>query len=270
MQTQTIENRQPIIITLKGQKIFGVLHRPIDVEGQVPALVICPGFAGNKCGKYRIFVEIAQELAKSGVAVLRFDYRGAGDSEGDFSEITIESQVEDVMACLNFLKSDPRIDENRIGLLGRSLGGMIAILSANRFPNIRSLALWASVYSGEQWKKNWDTEASDSGIAFQQGILKNLPSNIPAIPSMAFLKEFFTVDLKTNLEGVQHIPLLNIHGIKDEFVKYEHALAYQAVRQGNEQTLFIQLPNSNHDFSTEEERKFAIKETTQWFLKTLF
>jgi hypothetical protein len=266
---QLVEDRQAITITNEGKKIFGILHWPINVEGPVPAIVICPGFAGNKSGKFRIFVEISRELAKNGIAVLRFDYRGTGDSEGDFAEITIESQVSDSLAGINFLKTNSKINSDKIGLLGRSLGGMIAILAAVRAQTIHSLALWAPVFSSEQWKKILDGAAYTSTNQLTEGVLRFLPSNIPAIPSVDFLKQFFQVDLKKELETIQHVPLLHIHGNKDEFVKYEHALAYKSASQTNAQAVFIELPNSNHDFSLAEERKIAINETTQWFIKTL-
>jgi len=162
-----------------------------------------------------------------------------------------------------------RINAERLGLLGRSLGGMIAILSAVQVHEIRSLALWAPVFSSEPWKKIWENLPLGSIDALKQGALQHLPPNIPAIPSIEFLKQFFQVDLNKELRCIKHIPLLHIHGSKDEFVKYEHAQAYQQACHANEQTLFIQLPNSNHDFAFEEERKKAIEETTQWFIKTL-
>lgn len=264
-----IEDRQAITITNHGEKIFGILHFPLNVDGPVPALIICPGFAGNKCGKFRIFVDVAQELAKNGVAVFRFDYRGAGDSEGNFSDITIESQFSDTLSCIEFLKSDSRFDSNRIGLLGRSLGGMIAILSAAQAPDIRSIALWAPVFSSEPWKKIWESLPRDSNNVSKPAALKLLPANIPAVPSIQFLKQFFQVDLNKELEQIKHIPLLHIHGSKDEFVKYEQALDYQKACESNLQAVFIQLSNSGHDFANEEDRKIAIKETVKWFIKNL-
>lgn len=266
---QIVEDRQAVTISNEDKKVFGILHLPITIEGPVPAVVVCPGFAGNKSGKYRVFVEIGQELAKNGIAVLRFDYRGAGDSEGDFSEITIESQVNDAIACLNFLRNDLRINGDRLGLLGRSLGGMISVLSASQFQQIRSMALWAPVFSSEPWKNIWDSLKFSSLDGLKQGALQHLPPNIPTIPNVEFLKQFFEMDLNKELASIKHIPLLHIHGKMDEFVKFEHALAYETACQANKKTSFIQLPNSNHDFSNDEERKIAIAETMQWFQKTL-
>lgn len=266
---QTFEVREAVTITHQGQKMFGVLHLPYQMERPVPAVLICSGFAGSKCGKYRVFVALAQELARQGVAVMRFDYRGAGDSEGEFSEITIESQVSDTLACLNFLKKDLRIDGVRLGLMGRSLGGVITVLSAVQYQAVKSLALWAPVFSSEPWKKMWETLAIASPEAMKQGALSHLPPNIPSVPSVEFLKQFFRVDLKKELNQIRHIPLLHVHGKQDEFVAFEHAIAYEQACQRQDHARFISLPNSNHDFSNEVERKLAVEETCQWFQQTL-
>lgn len=116
---EQVELREAITLENNGEKIFGILHRPLHAS-HVPAVVICPGFAGNKCGKFRMFVTLGKELAKQGIAVLRFDYRGAGDSEGEFRDITLEGKISDTLKCLNFLADDPQIDSSRLGLLGRS------------------------------------------------------------------------------------------------------------------------------------------------------
>ena len=148
-----IEERESITLINDGQKIFAIFHKPLNTV-KSPAILICPGFGGTKCGKHRLFVTLAQELARKGIASLRFDYRGAGDSEGEFENINVESKVSDVLLCLDFLASEPSIDSSRLGLLGRSLGGAISVLAANRYKNIKSLALWAPVFSSEPWRKN--------------------------------------------------------------------------------------------------------------------
>lgn len=266
---QKFEERESITLVNQGKKIFGIFHLPLNSTVPVPAVVVCPGFAGNKSGKYRVFVEIAQELARQGVAVLRFDYRGAGDSEGEFNEITIDSQVSDAIACLNLLRKDSRIDSSRLGLLGRSLGGMITVLSANEFQQIKSIALWAPVFSSDPWKKMWETLSFASLETMKKGVMPHLPPNIPTIPSVQFLKQFFQIDLQKELQKIRHIPLLHIHGKADEFVKFEHAQAYEHACKENGITRFIALQNSNHDFSNDEERKVAIEETCRWFMQTL-
>lgn len=260
------ELREAITLENKGEKIFGILHRPLH-SSSVPAVVICPGFAGNKCGKFRMFVNLGKELAKLGVAVLRFDYRGSGDSEGDFRDITLEGKTSDTEKCLEFLANDPQIDASRIGLLGRSLGGAIAVLTARRMPIIHSIVLWAPVFKSDPWRELWESFKSNRQLdQAKQEILKNLPANIP---NLEFLSQFFKLDLERELAGLKHIPLLHIHGEQDRVVKIEHAKDYEKARIGLDNTRFVQLPRSDHDFSDAHEQTIAIQETCQWFQKTL-
>lgn len=260
------ELREAITLENQGQKIFGILHRPLH-SGRVPGVVICPGFAGTKCGKFRMFVTLGKELAKQGIAVFRFDYRGSGDSEGEFSELTIESKISDAEKCLDFLASDPQIDPNRLGLLGRSLGGAIAVLTAGRFSAIKSLALWAPVFKSDPWRELWNSFKSNHSLDLnKQEMLKNLPVNVP---NLEFLQQFFKLDIEHELFRLKHIPLLHIHGDQDMVVKIEHAKEYEKARSGLDNTRFIQLPRSNHDFSDPAEQLIAIQETCLWYQKTL-
>lgn len=261
-----VEIREAITLENNGEKIFGILHRPLQ-SSQVPAVVICPGFAGNKCGKFRMFVTLGKELAKQGIAVLRFDYRGSGDSEGEFSNITLEGKTSDTVKCLEFLANDPQIDGTRLGLLGRSLGGAIAVLAARRYHAIKSLVLWAPVFKSDPWRELWESYQSNRQLdQNKQEILRNLPTNVP---NLMFLNQFFKLDLERELEGLKQIPLLHIHGEQDQIVKIEHAKDYEKARIGLDNTRFIQLPRSDHDFSDLSEQTIAIQETCHWYQQTL-
>ncbi len=264
---KAMELREAITLENQGEKIFGILHCPLR-STPVPAIVICPGFAGNKCGKFRLFVTLGKELAKQGIAVLRFDYRGAGDSEGEFADITLEGKVSDTLKCLDFLAHDPRIDASRLGLLGRSLGGVIAVLTARRYQAIKSLVLWAPVFKSDPWRELWESFKLNQLDQAKQDLTPPFP--FPAnIPNLEFLKQFFKLDLNQELKQLKHLPLLHIHGAQDRIVKIDHAKAYEEAREGLDHTRFIQLPRSDHDFSDLSEQETAIQETCHWYQQTL-
>jgi alpha-beta hydrolase superfamily lysophospholipase len=256
------EQRESLTLSLQGQKIFAVLHRPLTTE-KVPGVVFCPGFAGNKCGKHRLSVVLAEALVKMGIAVLRFDYRGCGDSEGDFRHITIESKMNDVETCMQFLTQQSFIDTERLGLYGRSLGGLIAVLVAKHLKNIKNLVLWAPVFYSEPWKKLWIAYQSSTNDMKQRSVLPSF------VPNIHFLEQFFSVDLEEELKHLQHVPLLHIQAGQDAIVSQEHAQRYQAARQGIENSRFIYLPQSDHDFGNVAEQKLAIEETCDWYKTTL-
>ena len=261
------EDREAIEIINEGKKIFAILHLPKNATNP-PLVVICPGFAGSKIGKHRVFVSIAEALTKKGVAVLRFDYRGSGDSEGSFSELTIDSQVSDVIEVVEFIKRGKySLDASRIGLLGRSLGGMIATLAASKLENIKCMTLWAPVFSASCWKPLFNALLSNQSK--ESALLTNLPKSIPAIPSRDFLAQFFKINLVPVVKSLEKIPLLHIHGIKDEFVKYSQAADWQKACTNFCQKKFVALENSDHDFSVADERLIAVSHTVDWLTSNL-
>ncbi len=199
--------------------------------------------------------------------MFRFDYRGAGDSEGDFQDVTLEGKISDTLKCLDFLANDSQIDASRLGLLGRSLGGVVAIVAARRSQMIKSLALWAPVFKSDPWKKLWENLMSNQNPdQTKQKILQHFAGDIP---NLEFLSQFFELNLWHELQMLQNVPLLHIHGEQDQIVKIEHAKDFEKARSGIENTQFLKLPKSGHDFSDIQEQNIAIQETCRWFEKTL-
>ncbi|TSA86692.1 alpha/beta fold hydrolase [Deinococcus detaillensis] len=141
-----------------GQKIYGMVHLPEpDLTGTprpqhgFAGVVILHGFTGNRGGDHRLLPLLSRYLAERGIASLRFDFRGSGESEGDFSEMTVSREVEDAVAMVEYFKDLPEIDPERVMLLGFSMGGLVAALTA---PQVRPhrLALWAPALP-ELWLK---------------------------------------------------------------------------------------------------------------------
>jgi len=73
-----------------------------------------------------IFVKCARALARAGIASLRFDFYGSGESDGEFREVTLQGEIADARAAMDFFRRQKGIDPKRLGLLGLSLGGAIA------------------------------------------------------------------------------------------------------------------------------------------------
>jgi dipeptidyl aminopeptidase/acylaminoacyl peptidase len=260
-----MENRENVIIDNCGQKIFGVIHRPLT-EVKYPALLMCHGLGGNKIGKQRLFVVLAQRLAALGIASLRIDFRGSGDSEGEFSEMTIDGEVSDAVCALNYLKNDPNIDYNRISIFGRSFGGIVAMLAASHHDRIRSLALWAPVFNGNQWREQWQLLHSQAVNPERRDALMSFEG---MRPSYKFFEQFFALKIDHEAAHLKSLPMLHIHGAKDLIVDLSHAKQFEAMRQHAAETKFLILPNSDHDFTDQGEREIALEETIKWFRKTL-
>lgn len=260
------EEREPIVLMNEGQKIFGVIHRPLT-EKKTPAVTICHGLAGNKTGRYRLYVVLAKHLVQAGFTVLRLDYRGSGDSEGDFLDMTLDTAVSDAVKGLEFIANDSSVDASRIGIAGRSFGGAVALKAANRFRSVKSIALWAPMFSGEQWMDLFAEALHEKTDNQRREELMRINGQTMG---SAFLQQFFNMSLDDDIKAIEKIPLLHIHGEMDSVVVIAHADRYYNFRKNAEgETRFFRLPGADHDFSRSEDQRKAIAETTEWFLRTL-
>ncbi len=128
----------------KGQTLVGMLHLPVGA-GPFPAVILFHGFTADRNEHHFLLVKAARALAAAGFAALRFDFRGSGESEGDFSQVTIEEEISDGLAARAWLQAQPLIAADRIGLCGLSVGGAVAACLAGRTGDAPALVLWAPV-----------------------------------------------------------------------------------------------------------------------------
>ena len=96
----------------------------------VAGCVLLAPLADERKSSLRPMVEIARALAEDGIAALRIDYRGAGDSSGSSLETTLASMIEDAVAAADHLRND--LGCERVALAGLRLGGAVALLAAER------------------------------------------------------------------------------------------------------------------------------------------
>lgn len=120
-------------------KLAGTISIP-KVDKKVPAVLLIQGSGPHNRDEeilgYKPFETIANYLAKKGIAVLRVDRRGCGKSEGEYLSLDMNHFVKDAHYAVKFLKSYSNIDTNKIGLIGHSLGGLIAPLTAGQTNDI--------------------------------------------------------------------------------------------------------------------------------------
>jgi pimeloyl-ACP methyl ester carboxylesterase len=109
--------------------LSGTLTLP-KKEGKFPVVILISGSGPQDRNSYifghKPFLLLAHELTQSGVGVFRFDERGVGLSEGEFQGAELSDFVKDVESAYDFLKNRKDIDPDKIGLLGHSIGGVVA------------------------------------------------------------------------------------------------------------------------------------------------
>ena len=116
-------------------------------QGSFPAVILISGSGPQDRDEFllghRPFLVLADYLTRQGIAVLRFDDRGVGESTGDFMAATSEDFATDVISGIAYLKTRSEIDAQQIGLIGHSEGGLIAPMVAVQLPEVAFIVLMA-------------------------------------------------------------------------------------------------------------------------------
>ena len=120
-------------------KLEGMIHLA-DGRGPSPAAAVCHPFppAGGSMSVPLVHT-IARVLAEAGISALRFNFRGVGASEGTFDNG--RGEVDDVAGALNWLGTQPEVDQERLALVGYSFGAIMALFQAARTELPRALVL---------------------------------------------------------------------------------------------------------------------------------
>lgn len=130
-------------------RLFGILYKP-DNKDVKEGFIFCHPFAEEKLWTQRVMVNFARELMKKGYAVLRFDFMGHGDSEGNFSESSVQTRLEDIQIACEFLNTKiPNL--KLINLLGLRFGATLAVLAVEKIKKINRLVLWDPIINGKDY-----------------------------------------------------------------------------------------------------------------------
>lgn len=128
----------PVIFHSGQLFLEGELAIPKD-KGPLPAVIIChphPLYGGNMDNN--VVNSLSEALTQSSLISFKFNFRGVGRSEGDFSQGIGEQQ--DVISAISFLTMRKEVDSNRIGLVGYSAGATFAFPVASSDSRVKALA----------------------------------------------------------------------------------------------------------------------------------
>jgi fermentation-respiration switch protein FrsA (DUF1100 family) len=224
-----------------GLKLRAVLHTPDTPYW--PLVILCHGLLSHKdSSKYR---QLAQVFARESIATVRFDFRGCGESEGLLSESSISRRWRDLQRVID-QSLDLEDFDGRLGLLGSSLGGYLALLEASQNSKVRCAAVWSA-----------------------PSHLLDLARRLPEISRVEFSQEccqdLLTVELLPRLRNVQRV--LIVHGREDQQVPPAHASKLYEVL--DEPKAIHVLEGADHRFTASEWREEAIRLTMEWFERFL-
>lgn len=235
----------------KGKTLRGYLHWPSNFNGKI--VLMYHGFTGNKTEHGGIFRDISRSIEKEGLASLRMDFSGNGESDGSFRDFTFTSLVDEANLLVDYVKSLEGVKE--VYLLGFSMGGALAaMIAGKRKDDFSKLVLISpAALIIETIKSRYEIT---SKLANGDADLGNYPLSLAMYESLA------KYDI---LEGIENFdkPVLLIHGMKDLAVSYERSLEYE--KKYANATLHL-IEKAGHGYDRSEQKNELINETVA-FLK---
>ncbi len=290
---ETVRTRGPIyqydeqIVTFQNEGMNLVATLVVPRTGKRPPIVMTL----NGFGEDRFYVEIpntggehfyprvSRLLAEQGIATLRIDFRGSGDSDGEYQITRFTGQVSDALAGIQHIcrRLRHRVDWKRLGLIGFSQGGLVAAITASMDSRVDAIALWSAVAN---------PPTTYEALITKQGLLNGLALPIGgfdtydiyiegvlygSIPlGRGFFVDVFTVDPVAHIKDFNG-PMLYAAGLQDILVwpQPHMGLQYMKYHEGFEKLITL---DTDHEFKTYEgpdEFDKVIYWSAAWFLYTL-
>jgi uncharacterized protein len=232
----------------QAQKIVATWTIPDGATAPYPTVLILHGFTGQRQEapiintKEAMFSRTARVLAEQGYASLRIDFRGSGESEGAWADTTFGSQISDARASIAFLKRQPQVDRNRIGVLGLSQGGLVAAATAAAERSVKSLILWSPVaVPAQTFADLLGKETIAKGLASNgQPVTAKLPWGAETTLKTGFFEGLFQVNPIAEITQYKR-PLLVVVGLKDTIVapQPQSGQLYLTYHPGQEQLVTL-------------------------------
>ncbi|MFC0473348.1 alpha/beta hydrolase family protein [Halalkalibacter kiskunsagensis] len=241
--------------------LSAVIHYPEFPKKQHPAVLFVHGFVGSKVGAHRLFVKAAQALTEAGYISFRFDFGGCGESDGDYRDVTVSKQMNELKEAITYVSQLDHVDPEQIILIGHSLGGAITSLTAHQFPEIKQIVLWSPVA-----RPYFDITA----IAGDEAIEIAEIEGVYDYHGFLLSHDFFE-DLKQH-QPLETIELFNgsvliVHGDQDQDVPKENAMTYaNQISQKDTKRLvdFTFIEAADHTFSNTAWEQQLFTKTIQW------
>ncbi|MBP5616322.1 MAG: alpha/beta fold hydrolase [Elusimicrobiaceae bacterium] len=228
-------------ITLQGDhgKLSAILQIPKDKK-TYPLVMIMHGFNGHK--DMPLFPELEHQLNERGIATIRFDFNGQGESEGSFLDMTIPNEIEDARKVYEYVRQLPGVES--VSAVGHSQGGVVASMLAGQLgaDKIKSIALLApagelkdDTAKGDLFGTQYDPENIPEYITLHIGLKvgRAFLATTPHLP---------IYEVASQYTG----PVLIVHSVDDELVPYVYG---ERFKQGYKNAHLETLHAFDHSFT---------------------
>ncbi|MEU4802360.1 alpha/beta fold hydrolase [Actinosynnema sp. NPDC023587] len=254
-------NTETVIRTMDGLNLRGTVTAPPAPVEQAVVLVHGGGVTREEGG---FFGRMAGGLAEAGVATLRYDLRGHGESDGRPEESSLAAHLNDIRVARDHLREVSGAQV--VNLLGTSFGGGLAAYYAAKRPEglTRLVLLNPQLNYKDRYidqKPYWAGDFLDATKAQELADCGFIDHSPTVQHSRAFLNEVFWIRPNVVL-GEITAPTLIVHGTKDTFVPVEASRA--AVREFRAEHRLVEIKGAQHGFAVHEDPEYRDPQTQEW------
>ena len=244
-------------------------------EEQAPGILVCHAMHAEGFRWLPLYRSFAEKASERGFACLLFDFRGCGESEGEFDYGWGEQ--EDARCAFDFLLGSKGVNHNMGFVVGRSLGGTIAVYSMARDNRVKGFALWGTTPDHRKNIRNFIVKRygkiryalflalSYIDAFYDMGKAARIQLFGFALRLKELRRKMMKLHAAQFLSEINHAPVLVLIGDRDDYVTLQEAREFENRGGGKVRTQI--LANTGHTFKGAE--GLAIEATLEWFEEIL-
>ncbi|MBN4054660.1 alpha/beta fold hydrolase [Nitrospira defluvii] len=252
-----METRIPLALD-SGDPISMILAEPDSPTHRI--VLLCHGFMSSKNSSTNKI--LTERLLAKGIATCRFDFYGHAEDGHPFQEMTLSLCLKQVDIIFSWMTQK---SFTQIGLLGSSYGGLVAILSAVRHPEILTLGLKCPV---SEYPSLWHALLGEGGMAAwkSDGILSFAGHEGRQRLAYPFYEDLLRYEAYREAKSIQ-VPVLIVHGAADMDVPIEQSERLYETLSGKKE--FERIEGADHRFEKKEDYEQMLERLFQWFAEGL-
>ena len=250
-------------LSLQGDhgRLVAELQTPDVLPQRCPVVILCHGFTSQR--NDGLMRGIAEALEEQGIASLRFDFNGHGESEGLFEQMTVPNEIEDARHVYEWLKADDRF--GRIGIAGHSQGGVVTAMLAGQLGK-KALKGGVVLLAPAAVLRDDAIRGTVAGQPGDHGDPLDPPEYVEVWGHRLgrdYITTAFRLPIYETAAGYRG-PACIIHGTADRVVPYTYSIRFHQLWRGSE---YHELDRFDHGFGPDPAQ--VIRLVVAFFTRTM-
>lgn len=240
-----------------GRNTISASYLYPESSGKCPLVVLATG-DGKNGSKGQTWTNLTPKLLDHGIAVFLFDFSGLGYSPGTYENLTLSVGIENFRGVMEYVRNTGFHDRDRIGVIGASYGGNIALLEASKYPFIKAVALKSpSCFLPEGYERQYGSEFMEKWSSL--GYLEEVGLNYGAVLD--------SLRYNTYAEAAKiSVPVRIVHGTADSAVPIRQVR--DLVRILPKGSIF-EIPGADHWYANGDEWEQMAQNIVQFLASNL-